>query len=252
MLSSNLTPQVSTHSPRRGVLGSGPGPRLDEGVSNEQDDTPPPFPVRRPGHRGTRRRGGSVRPTRVRPRPGFPVRRHPGQARPERLLFQRASPSRHADARRPRRLLRSSTASTAWTPPGTTSPGYPKVPDDARPGYRAEAAGVRERRHDHRHRRSQRFRGGRRRGAPAGTSGRRGDRHSRPRPSWARLVVRILARPQGALTGGTFERTLEWMVPDIEACVDHGRQHGVIVGLQNHQRLRRRPPAETITDRPGR
>ncbi|RPJ78864.1 MAG: sugar phosphate isomerase/epimerase [Acidobacteria bacterium] len=34
--------------------------------------------------------------------------------------------------------------------------------------------------------------------------------------------------------GGTFERTLEWMVPDIKACVDHGREHGVIVGLQNH------------------
>ncbi|MCK7510087.1 MAG: sugar phosphate isomerase/epimerase [Desulfobacterales bacterium] len=34
--------------------------------------------------------------------------------------------------------------------------------------------------------------------------------------------------------GGSFDRTLEWMVPDIKACVDHGRQHGVIVGLQNH------------------
>jgi len=34
--------------------------------------------------------------------------------------------------------------------------------------------------------------------------------------------------------GGTFERTLEWMVPDIKACVEHGRQHGVLVGLQNH------------------
>jgi len=46
-------------------------------------------------------------------------------------------------------------------------------------------------------------------------------------------VVRIFA----GLTvpaGGSFDRTLEWMVPDIKACVDHGRQHGVIVGLQNH------------------
>lgn len=46
-------------------------------------------------------------------------------------------------------------------------------------------------------------------------------------------VVRIfagLAVPKG----GSFEGTLEWMVPDIKACVDHGRQHGVIVGLQNH------------------
>ena len=46
-------------------------------------------------------------------------------------------------------------------------------------------------------------------------------------------VVRIfagLAVPEG----GSFDGTLEWMVPDIKACVDHGRQHGVIVGLQNH------------------
>jgi sugar phosphate isomerase/epimerase len=46
-------------------------------------------------------------------------------------------------------------------------------------------------------------------------------------------VVRIfagLAVPES----GSFEGTLEWMVPDIKACVDHGRQHGVIVGLQNH------------------
>jgi sugar phosphate isomerase/epimerase len=46
-------------------------------------------------------------------------------------------------------------------------------------------------------------------------------------------VVRIFAG-QKVPDGGTFERTLEWMVPDIKACVDHGRQHGVIVGLQNH------------------
>jgi len=46
-------------------------------------------------------------------------------------------------------------------------------------------------------------------------------------------VVRIFAGVR-VPEGGTFERTLEWMVPDIKACVDHGRQHGVIVGLQNH------------------
>ena len=46
-------------------------------------------------------------------------------------------------------------------------------------------------------------------------------------------VVRIFAGLK-VPDGGTFERTLEWMVPDIQACVDHGRQHGVIVGLQNH------------------
>jgi sugar phosphate isomerase/epimerase len=35
------------------------------------------------------------------------------------------------------------------------------------------------------------------------------------------------------------------MVPDIEACVDHGRQHGVIVGLQNHNDFLK-TAAETI------
>jgi sugar phosphate isomerase/epimerase len=46
-------------------------------------------------------------------------------------------------------------------------------------------------------------------------------------------VVRIFAGLK-VPDGGTFERTLEWMVPDIKACADYGRQHGVIVGLQNH------------------
>jgi sugar phosphate isomerase/epimerase len=46
-------------------------------------------------------------------------------------------------------------------------------------------------------------------------------------------VVRIFAGLK-VPDGGTFDRTLEWMVPDIAACVEHGRQHGVIVGLQNH------------------
>ncbi len=46
-------------------------------------------------------------------------------------------------------------------------------------------------------------------------------------------VVRIFAGAK-VPDGGSFDRTLEWMVPDIKACVDHGRQHGVIVGLQNH------------------
>jgi len=46
-------------------------------------------------------------------------------------------------------------------------------------------------------------------------------------------VVRIFAGVK-VPDGGTFERTLEWMVPDIKACVDYGRLHGVIVGLQNH------------------
>ena len=32
----------------------------------------------------------------------------------------------------------------------------------------------------------------------------------------------------------TFDQVLEWMIPDIEECVAFGREHGIIVGLQNH------------------
>ena len=46
-------------------------------------------------------------------------------------------------------------------------------------------------------------------------------------------VVRIFAGAK-VPEGGTFDRTLEWMIPDIQACVAHGRAHGVIVGLQPH------------------
>jgi sugar phosphate isomerase/epimerase len=46
-------------------------------------------------------------------------------------------------------------------------------------------------------------------------------------------VVRIFAGLK-VPEGGTFDRTLDWMVPDIKACVEHGRRHGVIVGLQHH------------------
>lgn len=46
-------------------------------------------------------------------------------------------------------------------------------------------------------------------------------------------VVRIFAGAK-VPDGGTFERTLEWMIPAMQACAEHGRQHGVIVGLQHH------------------
>ena len=46
-------------------------------------------------------------------------------------------------------------------------------------------------------------------------------------------VVRIFAGLK-VPDGGTFDRTLEWMVPDMKSCAEHGRQHGVIVGLQHH------------------
>lgn len=34
--------------------------------------------------------------------------------------------------------------------------------------------------------------------------------------------------------GHTFDQVLDWMVPEIQECVEHGKEHGVIVGLQNH------------------
>jgi len=34
--------------------------------------------------------------------------------------------------------------------------------------------------------------------------------------------------------GQTFDGVLEWMVPDFKECAAHGRQFGVILGLQNH------------------
>jgi sugar phosphate isomerase/epimerase len=30
------------------------------------------------------------------------------------------------------------------------------------------------------------------------------------------------------------EQVTEWMLRDIQTCVDHGKQHGVIIGMQNH------------------
>ena len=46
-------------------------------------------------------------------------------------------------------------------------------------------------------------------------------------------VIRIFAGPQPA-AGRTFDETLAWMVPAIQECVDYGRQHGVVIGLQHH------------------
>jgi sugar phosphate isomerase/epimerase len=34
--------------------------------------------------------------------------------------------------------------------------------------------------------------------------------------------------------GYTFDQALEWMIPDIRACVEHGKKHGILIGLQNH------------------
>jgi len=46
-------------------------------------------------------------------------------------------------------------------------------------------------------------------------------------------VIRIFAGRK-VPAGYTFDQTLGWMIPDIKECVEHGRKHGVIVALQNH------------------
>ncbi len=46
-------------------------------------------------------------------------------------------------------------------------------------------------------------------------------------------VIRIFAG-RAIPEGYTFDQTLNWMVPAIQECVEVGKQHGVIVALQNH------------------
>jgi len=46
-------------------------------------------------------------------------------------------------------------------------------------------------------------------------------------------VVRIFAGNQKN-EGYTAEQVTDWMLEDIRTCVDYGRQHGVVTGLQNH------------------
>jgi len=46
-------------------------------------------------------------------------------------------------------------------------------------------------------------------------------------------VIRIFAGNQKN-EGITKEQVTEWMLKDIQTCVDYGKQHGVITGLQNH------------------
>jgi sugar phosphate isomerase/epimerase len=46
-------------------------------------------------------------------------------------------------------------------------------------------------------------------------------------------VIRVFsgrARPEGY----TFDQVLEWMIPAFQECADYGKQHGVILGLQQH------------------
>lgn len=46
-------------------------------------------------------------------------------------------------------------------------------------------------------------------------------------------VIRIFAGNQRN-EGVSREKVTDWMLEDIRTCVDHGKQHGVIIGLQNH------------------
>jgi len=46
-------------------------------------------------------------------------------------------------------------------------------------------------------------------------------------------VIRIFAGNQKN-EGISREKVTEWMLKDIQTCVEYGKQHGVIVGLQNH------------------
>jgi sugar phosphate isomerase/epimerase len=46
-------------------------------------------------------------------------------------------------------------------------------------------------------------------------------------------VIRVFsgrARPEGY----TFDQVLAWMIPAFQECADYGKQHGVILGLQQH------------------
>jgi len=46
-------------------------------------------------------------------------------------------------------------------------------------------------------------------------------------------VIRIFAGTK-IPAGFTWEQVMMWMVKDIKECVDYGKQHGVIVAIQNH------------------
>jgi len=46
-------------------------------------------------------------------------------------------------------------------------------------------------------------------------------------------VIRIFSGNQKP-TGYSREQVLEWMLKDIRECIDYGKQHGVVVAIQNH------------------
>jgi sugar phosphate isomerase/epimerase len=46
-------------------------------------------------------------------------------------------------------------------------------------------------------------------------------------------VIRVFAGKQ-IVDAFTWNQVAEWMVRDIKECVEYGRQHGVMIGIQNH------------------
>lgn len=46
-------------------------------------------------------------------------------------------------------------------------------------------------------------------------------------------MVRVFAGKE-VPKGYTFDQVLQWMIPAFQECVEYGRKHGVIVGLQHH------------------
>jgi sugar phosphate isomerase/epimerase len=45
-------------------------------------------------------------------------------------------------------------------------------------------------------------------------------------------VLRVFAGPQPE--GHAWDEVAAWMVKDLKECVEHGKKHGVIIGIQNH------------------
>lgn len=58
--------------------------------------------------------------------------------------------------------------------------------------------------------------------------------------NWIEVASKLGAAVIRIFSGGkvpdgySFDETLKWMAPDIRECVEYGKRHGVIVGLQNH------------------
>ena len=46
-------------------------------------------------------------------------------------------------------------------------------------------------------------------------------------------VIRIFAGTQNP-QGYSWDQVATWMMKDVQECIDHGKKHGVVVGIQNH------------------